>query len=232
MQIGILGTGMVGIELGRKLCSLGHHVMMGSRTADNSKALQWAAANQPAATTGTFAQAAAFGEVIFNCTSGTGSLDALRLASAEHLADKILIDVSNPLDFSKGMPPMLSVCNTDSLGEQIQREFPAARVVKALNTVTSPLMTNPALVPGDHALFICGNDAEAKAEVTQWLEEWFGWPARNVIDLGDITNARGAEMLLPLWIRLMVRYGTPMFNFQINHAPVQPSGAKSAEGAN
>ena len=232
MQIAILGTGMVGAELGRKLCTLGHHVMMGSRTADNAKALEWAAANGPAATTGTFAQAAAFGDVVFNCTSGAGALPALKSIGAEALAGKVLIDVSNPLDFSKGMPPTLSICNDDSLGEQIQRELPAARVVKALNTVTSPLMTNPALVPGDHALFICGNDQTAKEQVTAWLHEWFGWDPRNIVDLGDITNARGTEMMLPLWIRLMVRFGTPMFNFQINHAPAQSSGEGRAEVAN
>jgi 8-hydroxy-5-deazaflavin:NADPH oxidoreductase len=142
------------------------------------------------------------------------SLDALRAAGDRNLEGKILIDAGNPLDFSKGMPPVLSVCNDDSLGEQIQRAFPRARVVKALNTVTAGLMVDPAAVAGgEHDLFICGDDADAKAQVTGWLREWFGW--RHVIDVGPISAARGTEMLLPLWIRLMGALGTPMFNFRI-----------------
>ena len=141
------------------------------------------------------------GEMVINATNGTGSLNALRLAGEQNLDGKILLDASNPLDFSQGMPPTLAVCNTDSTGEQIQRAFPKVKVVKGLNTVTALLMVNPALVNnGDHTLFVCGNDAEAKAQVTAWLREWFGW--RDVLDLGDITSARGAEMYLPLWLRL------------------------------
>ena len=136
------------------------------------------------------------------------------MVGAKHLDGKILIDVANPLDFSRGMPPSLTVCNTDSLGEQIQRAFPAVKVVKTLNTTNAFVMVDPAQVAGgDHTLFVSGNDAAAKTRVTELLEGWFGW--KQVIDLGDITTARGTEMLLPIWIRLMGALKTPMFNFKI-----------------
>jgi predicted dinucleotide-binding enzyme len=142
------------------------------------------------------------------------SLDALNLAGADNLAGKILIDVSNPLDFSKGFPPTLTVCNTDSVGEQIQKAFPKTKVVKALNTMTAALMVDPAKVAGgDHHVFVSGNDTEAKLRVADLLKTWFGW--KNVIDVGDITTARGVEMILPLWVRLYSALGSPMFNFKI-----------------
>lgn len=150
---------------------------------------------------------------MFNCTAGSVSLEALKMAGTENLKGKILVDVSNPLDFSKGMPPTLTVCNTDSLGEQIQRAFPDVRVVKALNTMRHDLMTNPGLVLGEHDAFICGNDAAAKAEVRRILGEWFGW--KSVIDAGDITGSRGLEMILPLWLRLSQVYNWAPFNFRI-----------------
>ena len=218
MKIGILGTGMVGSALGTALVERGHSVMMGSRSADNPKAAEWMAKAGANASQGTFADAAQFGAVVLNCTSGGVSLEALEMAGAKNLASKILIDVANPLDFSHGMPPTLSVCNTDSLGEQIQNAFPDAKVVKTLNTVNASLMTNPKLVPGDHVLFICGNDAAAREQVTTWLNEWFGWEKKNVLDMGDITNARATEMLLPIWIRLYGKFQSPMFNFQIARA--------------
>lgn len=213
MRIGILGTGVVGHTLGSKLVSLGHEVKLGSRSATNAKADAWVKSTGGGASQGTFADAAAFGEVVFNCTSGMASLEALRKAGAQNLDGKVLIDVANPLDFSKGMPPTLSVANTDSLGEQIQREFPKARVVKSLNTVTTAVMVEPSKVPGDHVIFVCGNDAAAKRQVTDILKKWFGW--KNVIDLGDISNARGTEMMLALWIRLMGHFKSPNFNFVI-----------------
>lgn len=213
MKIGILGTGMVGSTLGTKLTALGHDVKIGSRTADNPKGAAWAKASGPRASVGTFADAASSGEILFNCTHGMASLDALRQAGEANLKGKILVDVANALDFSKGMPPSLAVCNTDSLAEQIQRAFPETHVVKALNTVNSNLMVNPSLVKGDHDLFICGNDSQAKARVTDILKNWFGW--KSVIDLGDITSARATEMLLPIWVRLMGLYQTPNFNFRI-----------------
>lgn len=212
MQIGILGTGVVGQTIGTRLAQLGHDVKLGSRSATNDKAAKWAADNGGRASHGTFADAAAFGEVVFNCTAGMASLDALKDAGANNLRNKTLIDVSNPLDFSRGMPPTLSVSNTDSMGERIQAAFPDAKVVKALNTMNAQVMVNPSLVPGDHDVFICGNDSDAKARVTELLRS-FGW--RTVIDLGDISAARGIEMLLPIWLRLMMTLKTPHFNFHI-----------------
>ncbi len=214
MKFGVLGTGTVGRTIAGKLVGLGHEVMMGSRTRDNEAAGQWAASAGERASQGTFADAAAFGEVVFNCTAGTASLDALRAAGAENLDGKVLVDVANPLDFSQGMPPTLSVCNTDSLGEQIQREQPGARVVKALNTVNAEVMVEPGGVPGRHHVFMCGNDERAKAEVKSLLEA-FGWPPDAVLDLGDISAARGVEMYLPLWLRLYGAAGTPRFNIAV-----------------
>ena len=211
-NIAILGTGMVGEVLGTKLVSLGHKVMMGSRTDNNEKAVAWKNKNGALASNGTFADAAAFGEIVFNCTSGKVSLEALQLAGHENLQGKILVDVANPLDFSKGMPPTLTICNTDSLGETIQRQFPDAKVVKALNTLNCQLMVNPGFLKDSGNLFICGNDSGAKKEVESLLQS-FGW--EKIIDLGDISAARGTEQLLPVWVRLMGKLETPMFNFSI-----------------
>lgn len=213
MKIAILGTGTVGQTLGGKLTALGYEVRMGSRTANNEKAAGWAKQAGPKASHGTFADAAAFGEMLFNCTQGTASLEVLRAAGKENLAGKVLVDVSNPLDFSKGMPPSLFVSNTDSLAEQIQRAFPELKVVKTLNTVNCSVMVDPARVPGEHDIFLSGNDAAAKARVRQLLTEGFGW--KRVIDLGDITTARATEAWLPLWLRLYGTLGTGDFNLHI-----------------
>ncbi len=213
MNIGIFGTGSVGAAIGSKLIELGHTVKMGARSATNEKATAWVSGAGPNASHGTFADAAAFGEVLFNATSGQGSLEALAQAGAENMRGKVLVDIANPLDFSRGMPPSLTVVNTDSLGEQIQRAFPDVRVVKSLNTMNANVMVNPALVPGDHDVFVSGDDAEAKAQVTTILRDWFGW--RSIIDLGGIASARGVEMILPLWVNLMVVKQTPMFNFKV-----------------
>jgi predicted dinucleotide-binding enzyme len=212
MRIGILGTGVVGQTIGSKLVQLGHDVMLGSRTATNDKAAKWVADNGNHAKQGTFADAAGFGEIVFNCTSGQASLAALSSAGAANLDGKIIVDVSNPLDFSQGFPPTLSVCNTDSVAEQIQSAFPNSKVVKSLNTMTAAVMVNPALVPGEHDIFVSGNDADAKRQVSDLLRS-FGW--RTIIDLGDVTSARGAEMILPLWLRLMGVLKSPVMNFHI-----------------
>jgi hypothetical protein len=225
MQIGIFGTGVVGQTLASALAAKGHSVMIGTRdpgatlSRDTGNAFSstpfrdWQRAN-PKVRLGTFAEAARFGEALINATSGDGALPALEAAGADALGDKIMLDIANPLDFSRGMPPSLTVCNTDSLGEQIQRAYPKLRVVKTLNTTNVTVMVDPASVAkGDHSMFVCGNDAGAKAKVTQWLGEWFGW--RDVIDLGDITTSRGTEMLLPIWVRLWGALGSPMFNFKI-----------------
>jgi predicted dinucleotide-binding enzyme len=225
MQIGIFGTGIVGQTLAAGLAAKGHAVTIGTRDPAETLARttggpmsktsfkEWQTAN-PSVKLGTFAEAARFGEALINATSGGGALPALQASGADALGDKVLLDASNPLDFSKGFPPTLSVCNTDSLGEQLQRAFPRVRLVKALNTITAGLMTNPSAVGGgDHTLFIAGNDAEAKATAKRWLNEWFGW--RDVLDLGDITAARGTEMYLPIWLRMMGALGGPMFNVKV-----------------
>jgi predicted dinucleotide-binding enzyme len=212
MKIGVLGTGMVGTTIASKLVSLGHDVRLGARTATNEKAAAWAKGTGARASAGTFADAAAFGEIIFNCTNGAGTLSALDAAGDANLRGKILVDVANPLDFSKGMPPTLLIANTDSLGEQVQRTHPDARVVKALNTMNCNVMVKPDLVAGDHDVFICGNDREAKDQVAALLET-FGW--KNVVDVGDISAARGQEMLVILWARLFGALGTPTFNFHL-----------------
>jgi len=213
MRIGIFGTGIVGNTLGTKLISLGYDVKMGSRTASNDKAAEWVKSTASTkASQGTFADAASFGEILFNCTSGGISLDALRMAGAQNLRGKVLVDVSNSLDFSKGMPPTLIISNTDSVGEQIQRTFPDAKVVKSLNTVAAPVMVNPQIVPGEHDIFVCGNDTDAKELVKKILSE-FGW--KNITDLGDISASRGTEMWLALWVRLMMKNQNPIFNLHI-----------------
>lgn len=211
MRYAVLGTGMVGKALGTRLVELGHDVMMGSRTSANENARTWLASVAGRARSGTFRDAAGHGEVLLNCTQGATSLDVLRAARPDDLAGKVLIDVANPLDFSTGSLT-LSICNTDSLGERIQREFPQLRVVKSLNTCNCHVMVNPGRVSGEHDVFVCGNDAAAKEQVTGLLRD-FGW--RSVVDLGDITAARATEQLLPLWVRLYGLYGTADFNFRI-----------------
>jgi predicted dinucleotide-binding enzyme len=217
VRIGVLGTGIVGRTLGSALLRNGHEVRLGSRAAGNEAAVAWAQEIGGPASEGTFADAAGFGELIINATAGAASLDALALAGAELLAGKVLLDVSNPLDTSKGMPPTLTVCNDDSLAEQIQRTFADVRVVKTLNTVTAAVMVDPSRVAGAHTVFVAGNDAAAKTEARALLEQ-FGWPAERVLDLGDITAARGLEMYLPLWIRLGQAGGTAILNVEVRSA--------------
>ncbi|MER8185873.1 NAD(P)-binding domain-containing protein [Kitasatospora sp. NPDC094015] len=214
MRYGIIGTGTVGRTLATKLASLGHEVTLGSRTSDNTAANEWAERSGPYGHADTFARAAEFGEVVINATAGTVSLQALHLAGASHLAGKVLIDVSNPLVFSATGQASLDPVNTDSVGERIQREYPQARVVKALNTVNADLMVDPGRVPGSHNLFLAGEDPEAKAVVRAMLVE-FGWPDPAVLDLGGITAARGLEMLMPLWLDLMRHFGHVDFNYSI-----------------
>ena len=222
MKIGIIGSGIVGQTLGAKLAERGEDVVLGTRSpsdVDSKRGMgaslkDWLSRSGNKARIASFADAAAHGEVVINATPGPASIEALTAAGVANLAGKVLIDVSNPLDFSRGFPPTLSVCNTDSNAEQIQRAFPDAKVVKTLNTTTAAVMVDPAKVAnGDHDLFVSGNDAEAKAQVAEHLKQWFGW--RSVIDLGDIATARGAEMLLPIWVRVYTALGTPMFNFKI-----------------
>lgn len=212
MKIAVLGTGDVGRQLASKLVALGHEVTLGSRSADHAGATAWAAEHDAAH--GTFAAAAAGAELVVNATGGLVSLAALEAAGAENLAGKVVVDVSNPLDFSAGFPPAVQTPDGGSLAEQIQRTFPEARVVKTLNTMTNTVMVEPARVPGDHVVFVCGDDEEAKLTVTELLAS-FGWPAARIVDLGDLSGARGTELLLPLWLRLMGTLGTGDFNFGI-----------------
>jgi predicted dinucleotide-binding enzyme len=205
---------MVGRTIATRLVELGHEVTMGSRSRDSEALAEWVDGTAGAAGGGTFAEAAESAELAFNCTAGGASLEALEVAGAENLADKVLIDVANPLDFSQGMPPTLSVCNDDSLGERIQVAFPETRVVKALNTINHLVMVDPGRVPGDHNVFVCGNDGEAKREAAGLLQS-FGWRPESILDLGDISAARGTEMYLPLWLRLMGALDTADFNISV-----------------
>jgi predicted dinucleotide-binding enzyme len=214
MKIAVFGTGSVGETLGSKLLELGHEVKMGSRTATNEKAAAWVQRSGPKASAGTFADAAAFGELIVNATLGAGSVEAFTMAGEANSAGKVVIDLSNPLDFSKGMPPSLFVSNTDSLGEQLQRAFPKAKVVKALNTMWCGLMVNPRLLPEAHHTWVAGNDAGAK-ETVRGLLYSFGWKPDEVIDVGDLSGARATESYLPLWLRLYGALKTGTFNVKI-----------------
>ncbi len=210
MQIGILGSGVTAHTLGTKLVQSGHEVMLGSREEAKPSSVAWARDVGQHALYGTFMNAASFGEVILNCTLGMASLDALHSAGATNLKGKILIDTSNPIDRSTGVWK-LTVSNTDSLGEQIQRAFPETRVVKTLNTVNANVMADPAKLLEMTDIFVSGNDLDAKATVIRYLKEWFGW--RHVIDLGDITTARGVEMYVLLWH--YIRNVTPSQRFNI-----------------
>ena len=214
MKLGVLGTGVAGRTLATKLVELGHQVRMGSRSAGNEAAVEWASGAGERAGEGTFADAASFGGVVVNATAGAASLQALSAAGAENLRGKVLIDVANPLDFSAGMPPTLTVCNDDSLGESIQRAFPDARVVKTLNTVNADVMVDPGIVPGKHTMFVSGNDEGAKKHVKAMLKQ-FGWADDAILDLGDISAARGQEMYLPLWLRLYGATGTARLNVNV-----------------
>jgi len=208
--MGVLGSGMVAQGLSARLAELGHNVVIGTRDADKLRG--WQSSNQRVLI-GSFAETAAHGEMIFNATNGTGSLNALNMAGEGNLADKILVDVSNPLDFSDGFPPSLTVFGKDSLAEQIQRAFPMAKVVKTLNTVTARVMTHPLEVAnGDHHVFISANDLEAKGHVTDVLKS-FGWI--HIFDLGDLSTARGTEAYVLLWVRLFGAMNTGMLNMKV-----------------
>ena len=224
MKIAVFGTGMVGPTVAGALAKLGHDVVIGTRDPQATLArteagpmggvpfAQWHAEHGdiPVAT---FAEAAAGSDLVVNATNGTGSLDALNAAGTANLAGKVIVDIANPLDFSQGFPPSLNPVNTDSLGEQLQRAFPEARVVKTLNTMNATVMVDPASVAGgDHSVFVSGNDADAKSVVAGLLADL---GHRDIIDLGDITTARGTEMLLPIWLRLWGAFGNADFNFKI-----------------
>ena len=224
MKIAVMGTGMVGRALAGRLAELGHEVTVGTRDAEATLAREseqdssyaaWSAA-RPGIALASFADAAAGADLVVNATSGSVSIDALRAAGEHNLAGKVLIDVSNPLDFSGGGPAMFTD-STDSVGERIQQAFPATRVVKSLNTMNASVMVDPSLVEGDHVVFVAGDDAGAKDQARALLGE-FGWPPERVLDIGDITGARGTEQYLMLWLRLMNATGTATFNIAVNRS--------------
>ncbi len=217
MNIAIFGTGVVGRMLASKCSELGHGVAIGTRdiqSSHGSEDLKQFLAGHSEISLRSFPDAAKFGELAINAVSGANSIAALKMAGADNLRGKVLIDISNPLDFSAGMPPTLSICNTFSLGEEIQSTFPETKVVKTLNTMTAALMVYPSLLPGDHNVFINGNESSAKAEVVDLLQQ-FGWKAANILDLGDISASRGVEMYLPIWLRLYGSLETAVFNIHV-----------------
>jgi len=218
MKIAVLGTGTVGRTVSARLAEMGHTVTIGTRDPEETHARsgdesydQWTA-QHPEVSTATFAEAAAAAELVVNAVNGAAALAALEQARGQNLAGKVVVDLSNPLDFSEGFPPTLLVKDTDSLGEQIQRLFPDARVVKTLNTLNADLMVRPDTLPEPTTVFVSGNDADAKQTITELLKSL---GHTDVIDLGDITTARGVEMFLPLWVRLMSTLGTTHFNLKI-----------------
>lgn len=221
MKLAILGTGTVGQTLAVRMIEKNHEVTIGTRDVaatlarkgkDGTGPAEWLS-KHPKVRLATFSEAVANADFVFNATNGKTTLEALSATGKTALAGKILIDLSNPLDFSKGMPPSLFVSNDDSLAERIQKAFPETKVVKSLNTLNAGLMLDPAKLSGaDHSIFVSGNDAGAKEKVVDLLKS-FGW--KDVIDLGDITTARGPEMILPVWIRLMGSLKTTAFNFKI-----------------
>lgn len=235
MNIAVLGTGMVGRAIAGKLQETGNNVSIGTRNVAAKKTVapkentgngdDWSNAPDNSAFNNwheehsdielkTFADAAKDAAIIFNCTSGLNSLKVLELTGAEHINGKVLVDIANPLDFSNGMPPSLNPVNTDSLGEQIQAAYPQVKVVKTLNTMNANLMVNPGMIDKPHSVFMSGNDDEAKATVKQLLNS-FGWSDESIIDLGGIITARGAEMILPMWLNLYGTFGSPEFNFYV-----------------
>lgn len=213
-KIAILGTGMVGNTIGTKLIQLGHQVMMGSRTADNEKANLWVSQNGGNASQGTFEDAVKFAEVIFNCTKGEKTIEALKLVDVSYFAGKTIVDVSNPLDFSKGMPPTLipELCNTNSLGEEIQKLLPNAHVVKSLNIVNCEVMVDLGKCGGSATMFMAGNDEAAKKDVAELLRD-FSWT--DIIDLGSIVHARSLEMMLPIWLSTYLATKNGYIGFKI-----------------
>jgi predicted dinucleotide-binding enzyme len=229
MKISVLGTGTVGQAMAASLTKSGHQVFMGTRNVDNTLTRTeadgwgnpgigtWIKENSQVELV-TFNEAVERGnELIVFAMNGQAAFDCLDSVGEFLLKGKVMIDISNPLDFSQGFPPSLFVSNTESLGEQIQNKFPSLHVVKTLNTISHPVMVNPKLVEGNHNVFISGNNQEAKAKVTSVLNS-FGWKEKNIIDLGDITSARATEMILPLWTRLYGKLQTPFFNFHVNTA--------------
>ena len=208
MRIAVLGTGMVGRTLAGRFVELGHEVTIGTRDPEATRARD----EDHPAPLATFSDAASGADLVVNATSGGATLEVLRLAGADNLAGKVLLDVSNALDFSHGMPPTLFVKDDDSLAEQVQRELPGARVVKSLNTVNAQLMAHPEALGSPTTVFVSGDDDDAKRHVVALLQEM---GHQDVLDLGDLSSARGVEMWMPLWLRIMGSLGTARFNLHV-----------------
>lgn len=224
MRIAVLGTGKVGRALASRLACLGHDVVIGTRDVEKTQGTasiqgrsgefaDWHRAN-PKIRLANLPEAAAFGELILNAINGVNSLAALTSVGEDNLAGKVLLDLALPLELSAGLPPTLPIANTDSLGEQIQRMFPSARVVKSLNTVHYQVMIDPNRIPGEHSIFVAGNDTDAKALVTRVLAE-FGWAEESIVDLGRIDAARGVEMYSRLFFALHDVFHTFDFNIKV-----------------
>ena len=215
MKIGILGSGDVGRKLGDGFIELGYKVRIGSRDPSQSKITEWIDKHgKENASSGTFADTATFGEIIILATLWTGTPEAIQLADPKNLAYKIVIDVTNPLDFSKGMPPTLAVGHTDSAGETIQRMLPDSKVVKSFNIVGNPHMIHPEFPGGKPTMFICGNDEDAKKIVINNILSKFGW---ETIDIGDIEGSRLLEPMALLWILHYFRTGSGDHAFKLLH---------------
>lgn len=221
MKIGIIGTGVVAQTLGSKLLGQGHDVALGTRDPnklDDKKMFgatlrEWKSQTENRGKVVTFKEAAAHGELLVNATSGIVSVEALKLAAADQVGAKVLLDVANELDFSKGMPPAVLASQERCLAEKIQAAFPNLKVVKSLNTVNAFVMVDPRAVGGgEHTVFVSGNDGEAKAKVTTLLKA-FGWT--DVLDLGDLSTARGPEMYMAMWIRLWGATGSGQVNVKV-----------------
>jgi predicted dinucleotide-binding enzyme len=217
MRIGVLGTGEVGRTLATGLIAAGHEARLGSRSASHGASATWATETGAGASSGDFADAAAFGEVVINATGGGVSLAALALAGEAQLAGKVLIDVSNALRQDGTGPLPLIVANTDSVAEQIQRAHPAARVVKTLNTMNNNVMVAPELVPGEHVVFVCGDDDAAKKTVAGLLRD-LGWGPPQILDLGGIEAARGTEAFMLLWLPIWQAVANVPFNIAVHRA--------------
>lgn len=218
MNIGVLGTGTVGEAIASALIKKGFNVRMGSRTANSEKGAAWVEKSGEGASQGSFNEAAGFGEIIFICLNGAYALEALQTIDKKNVEGKIVIDLTNPLDFTKGMPPQIleGLGNSNSLGEEIQKTLPNAYVVKTLNTVNYKLMVDAREVnKGDHHLFVCGNSADAKNKVKHFLVDNFHWKADHLIDLGGVEAARAVEAIVPFWVLVYRSIGTPLFNFKI-----------------
>jgi predicted dinucleotide-binding enzyme len=221
MKIGIIGSGVVGQTLGTKWVGLGYDVALGTRDPskiDETKRMgtslrEWRAQTENRGKIVSFQEAAAHGDVLVNATSGMISVDALRLAGADKVGGKVLIEVGNELDTSKGMPPRSLAAQDRCLAERIQAEFPNLKVVKTLNTINALVMVNPkGVADGDHTVFVSGNDAAAKTQVKELLKG-FGWT--DILDLGDISTARGPEMYMAMWIRLWGATGSGNLNIKV-----------------